>query len=405
MTLSMLLCTGVLLTAPAPQDSAAPVVSAALRARLVEAVAETITDNYVFVDRAKEIASELRERAAAGRYDGASDAWSLSRALTEDLQPHDRHFGVRWRPDASVVVAEEPDADRDADDEEEHRVRRRMLSRGRAANHGVHGVSILPGNVGLLDYRGFWSGGEAHATFAAAMGVLAHTDAVIVDLRQNGGGDPDMVREACSWFFGQEPVLVNTIYYRPDNETQEFWTRPRDGGRPEVPLWVLTSARTGSGAEEFAYDIQTQARGVLVGEVTAGAANPGDTFPLGDGFTIFVSTGTAINPITGINWETTGVTPDVEVDAGLALDRAHRDALATLLERTADASEREVLTWAIDGLAARLDPITLSPTALEGLVGHYGPRRTCSCVMAARRSACARSARTPSHSRVWTCSG
>jgi hypothetical protein len=105
-------------------------------------------------------------------------------------------------------------------------------------------------------------------------------------------------------------------------------------------VYVLTSHDTFSGSEELAYDLKTQKRATIVGEVTGGGANPRDVFPLPDSFSIFVPTGSAVNPITKTNWEGVGVQPDVVVPADKALDMAHYLALKKL-RPSASLSDRQ----------------------------------------------------------------
>jgi hypothetical protein len=155
------------------------------------------------------------------------------------------------------------------------------------------------------------------------MHLLENTDAVIIDLRRNGGGDPHTVQLLCSYFF-DKPTHLNSLYWRDGDRTEEFWTLADLPGQrmADVPLFVLTSNYTFSGAEEFTYNMQTRKRATIVGETTGGGANPGGMVPVGERFGIFIPTGRAINPVTKTNWEGTGITPDVAVGAADALDTA-----------------------------------------------------------------------------------
>jgi C-terminal processing protease CtpA/Prc len=159
------------------------------------------------------------------------------------------------------------------------------------------------------------------------MSAASNAKALIIDLRANGGGSPRTVALVASYLFGARPVLLNSIYLRPTGQTENSYTEPKVSGRkfgPDKPVFVLTSSRTFSAAEEFAYDLQTRKRATIVGATTGGGANPGRPVPLPYGMTLFVPTGRAINPITKTNWEGVGVKPDVAVDADNALDVAHR---------------------------------------------------------------------------------
>jgi hypothetical protein len=133
-----------------------------------------------------------------------------------------------------------------------------------------------------------------------------------------------MVQYLCSYFFDQK-LLLNSLYWREGDRTQEFWTLYKVGGAkmPDLPLFVMTSSRTFSGAEEFSYNMQTQKRATLVGQTTGGGANPGGTRRINDNLTVFIPTGRAINPITNTNWEGVGVIPEVETTVEEALVKAH----------------------------------------------------------------------------------
>jgi hypothetical protein len=159
---------------------------------------------------------------------------------------------------------------------------------------------------------------------------------MIVDIRANGGGSPHMVALVTSYLFGNERVHLNSLYFRPADRTDDFYTDPSVAGRkfgPDKPVYVLTSARTFSGAEEFAYNLQTRKRAIIVGETTGGGAHPGEGVSLPHGLMMFVPTGRAINPITKTNWEGVGVRPDVPVAADAALEKAHQLARNAVARR------------------------------------------------------------------------
>lgn len=185
----------------------------------------------------------------------------------------------------------------------------------------------LAGDIAYVEILSFGFPPEAVREEASRiMSAAADAKALILDLRANGGGSPFTVALVASYVFGADPVHLNSLYFRPADRTDDFYTDPRVTGTrfgPTKPVYVLTSSRTFSGAEEFAYDLQTRKRATIVGETTGGGANPGGPVPLPYGLTLFVPTGRAINPITKTNWEGVGVKPDVAVDANSGLDVAH----------------------------------------------------------------------------------
>ncbi|MEZ5163407.1 MAG: S41 family peptidase [Fimbriimonadaceae bacterium] len=188
---------------------------------------------------------------------------------------------------------------------------------------------------------------------AAAMNFLSNTDAMIIDLRQNGGGDPSGVQVVCSYFFGEKPVHLNSIYFRPTDETHEFWTLENvDAPRfLDKPVYVLVSKRTGSGAEECSYNLQQLKRATIIGEPTWGGANPGGSVRLHDHFSCFIPVGRAINPITKTNWEGSGVIPDIKCDPAKSLEQAQVLILKELIAKEKDENYKSALEARLKALA------------------------------------------------------
>jgi C-terminal processing protease CtpA/Prc len=190
----------------------------------------------------------------------------------------------------------------------------------------------LEGNVGYVEIRSFAYSARAIAdAVAKEMSAVADADALIIDIRRNGGGAPEAVSLISSYLFGEQPVHLNSLYFRPDNTTEDFYTLRSVAGKrfgPDKPVYVLTSKATFSAAEEFAYNLQSRKRATIVGETSGGGAHPGGTQQVGEGFWVFVPAGRAINPITRTNWEGVGVIPEVPVPADSALTTALRLARA-----------------------------------------------------------------------------
>jgi len=289
--------------APALAEDAVT-VDDALRESVVMAAAEALDRAYVFPDVAKRMGDEIKARLRAGAYAQAATPAELAKLLTAQLQAVSRDKHLR------VVAGDFAFA---------------RSHKAGPANFGFEKVERLPGNIGYLELRTFLAAGPAAAeAAAAAMSSLADADALIVDLRRNGGGNPAMVALVSSYLF-DERTHLNSLYWREGDRTEEFWTDTAVAGTrfgQRKPVFVLTSRRTFSGAEEFSYNLKTLKRATLVGETTGGGAHPGAIRKLGEHFSMFVPTGRAVNPITRTNWEGTGVVPDVEVPAELALEKA-----------------------------------------------------------------------------------
>lgn len=328
----------------APKLSTAD-LDAQSRARIIAGIETEMNANYVFPDVAKKCASHLQAELKAGKYDSIDSPGIFAEALSQALRSisKDKHIRVRYYPERVEVQRDDP-----------RLARQQELDSMRRSNYGFESVEHLEGNIGYLDLRAFSDPTLGRETAAAAMGFLANSEAIIFDVRRNGGGSPEMVQFICSYLF-EERTHLNSLYFRASDRTEDFWTLDQLPGKrmPDVPVYVLTSQYTFSAAEEFSYNLQTQGRATLIGETTGGGANPGGTIPIGDGFMMFLPTGRAINPITGTNWEGVGVKPDIEVASSKALEKAIADARDAIRDfREYKAEEQAIL---LDEIAEALN--------------------------------------------------
>jgi len=316
-------------------------IEAAEREKLLDRLAKELKDAYVFPDVAEKMAADLKARRP--EYEKITSGPGLAAKLTEHLQVISKDKHLRVRASASSLPRPKKDGPSAADRERDKEFARRM-------NGAISKVERLPGNVGYLEIRNFMQPDAVAEPMAAAMDFLARTDALILDLRRNGGGSPRGVALVCSYFFGEEPVHLNSLYWRRGDRTEEFWTQKSVAGKRCVgkDMCVLTSSRTFSGAEECAYNLQTQKRAIVVGETTGGGAHPGGMVPLGERFLVFIPTGRAINPVTKTNWEGTGVKPDVACAASQALDVAHQAVVKKLLDAAKDDDTRRLIQMDLD---------------------------------------------------------
>jgi hypothetical protein len=185
-----------------------------------------------------------------------------------------------------------------------------------------------------------------------------------------------MIQLISSYFF-EEPVHLNSFYIRDEDKTKQFWSHSYvEGPRlTDVDLYVLTSPRTFSAAEEFTYNMKNLERATIVGETTGGGAHPVRLVAFEDlKISMTLPFGRAVNPISGTNWEGTGIEPHMEVPEAGALDVAHLDALRKLTEQAPDEQRRAELEWDSKILQARIEPVTLDPAMGEKYAGVYGPR-------------------------------
>ena len=275
----------------------------------VKRIARLIRAHYFDPACASRIANALEADAKAGRFDAYTDPRDLAYQLTKRLSAEDRHFAVSWAPSgggARTTVAALAPVDT------------------ARVNHGFVETAVLPGGVGYVKLDLFahfeGPGSPQQAAADAALQFVGGTPSLIIDLRDNGGGSPNMVGYLVQQFVA-EPARVASVF-RNRQGPDGFEISPVASALPKrlnTPLFLLVSARTGSSAEALAYTLQAAGRAVVVGEQTGGAANPGSVRQTQDGFSVFISVGTPVNPITGTNWEGLGVTPDVIVPQADAL--------------------------------------------------------------------------------------
>ncbi|MCR9075202.1 MAG: S41 family peptidase [bacterium] len=336
----------------------------AIEREIVEAIAEAVEENYVYPDKGDSAAGIIRDALASGEYDGL-EGDALANAIRGALVEHTRdlHFGVRGLPDGWTPPSS---------DEEAHQRRAPLPP------FGFNAIERLDGNIGYIDLRGFAGADYIAETVESAMRLVQGCETLIFDLRRNGGGDPSAVALITSYLYDpSEPVHLNSLYSRPDDKTTEYWTHDEintDLAMPDVPVYVLTSGRTFSAAEEFSYNLRNLGRATIVGETTGGGAHPVDFNLLHSEATdryyqLVLPTARAISPITKANWEGTGVEPHIACEADGALDQALLDAYAKLR-----AQGNEQVRFGIASLTARLSPLKLSDAQLDQYSGSYTDR-------------------------------
>ncbi|UIJ47095.1 S41 family peptidase [Sphingomonas cannabina] len=348
-------------------------LTAEQRTAAIAEISTVIRNRYVFPDRVPTIVARLDEGLASGRYN-VGDPSIFAERVTADLREAsgDRHMYLNFAP-AQYAAAGKP-----ANDGKDSPELEALWAReARRDYHGLTEMKILPGNIRYLRIAGFqWVNDESGAAYDGAMRFLRGGDAVIIDLRGNGGGSHAAVRYLLSHFMdgdtlditflqaGQEPIQSRTLEYLPA------------GRLKGKPLYVLIDGRVGSGAEAFAYDVQQFRLGTLIGTTTAGAANNNGFSPIAPGFMLSCSFGRPVHPVSKSSWEGTGVPPDVAVDPEQAPDIAQSLALAALAKRAdADPADRADWEWARVGIEARLHPVTIPAAKLRAMAGLYGDRR------------------------------
>lgn len=315
-----------------------------LRSEVIDALIKELDAKYVFPEVAGKLGKTLRARQRAGEFDQIGDAATLATALTETLRntSGDLHLGVEFSADAIALqdpAKPDPAALARAESEE--------LQFFKRINYGVDRVERLPGNIGYVALSGFVPARLGGQAYSAAMTLLNGADALIIDLRNNGGGDPAAVALLASYFFDERTHLSDIVSREGgatrvrQMSTSDYVQGPRYASGKEVV--ILTSKNTFSAAEDFSYALQTLKRATTIGETTGGGAHPGNMERLHAHFLAFIPFGRSLSPITRTDWEGVGVIPDVKVDAAGALRAARMMLLKKLAAAQANPEFRQEL--------------------------------------------------------------
>ena len=372
-TCSILAITAVSHAQPAEPGSLPP-IDVATRAAIIDSVIAVIDSVYVLGQPAARIVAELKRASAAGEYDKITDPALLAQRLHEDCQRvnHDGHFRIFALPplDPEAAAAEQDESPVDVE---------RRERRFKADNYGFKKAAILAGGVGYLRFDAFPRNDEAFMAAAAAMNFISNSNAVILDLRDNGGGSASMIRFICGYLFAEETHLVNWEIRAEKKTVQSYSADFVPGQRiTSQPVYILTSENTFSAAEEFTFDLKNLGRATIVGDTTGGGGHTVwshafnfDKFRIG----IRVPHGRAYNPVNNEGWEGVGVIPNIAVPAEQALEAAHADALRKLTAAEQDTEIKAGYEWALQEVENRLAPVKITGKQMKEYTGVFGPRR------------------------------
>ena len=335
----MLLFCLMLATSLAPHlDQTGVQVSMEDREKIVAEVARQVETAYVLQERAKTIADALRHFRNTPAFTASTDSIDFTRAVNRAIRSvsPDLHLALHFSP---VRVPDETGG------AQASAMQQAIEAAARRTNFGFSKIDFLAGNVGYLKVDAFHSPALAGETATAALAYLAHADALLIDLRENQGGDPAMVAYLSSYLLGPQPVHLNDLEFRSGVAVRQFWTIPIEARLRFLnrPVYVLTSKDTVSAGEEFAYGLQSLKRIRVVGATTAGGAHVAKGIKVHSHFVLTVPIARAVNPLTGTNWEGRGVEPDIAVDANEAHLAALEDALLTLAAAETDPRRQQGL--------------------------------------------------------------
>lgn len=338
------------------------------RDMMVEKIIEIVRDYYTFPEIGEKIAMHIQDKMEKGRYSHFDKMREFCSVLTKDMHEvnRDPHLGVFYFPKIAArlrSVPPEEEGDPDA-----------WFDRYQLDNFGLVKAEYLEGNVGYLDIRIFAPLSRAKESVIHAMNFLSNCDALILDVRNNTGGDPYLVQLIESYLFEGRPKLLLTLYQRSSDSYEQIYTIPHLPGKhlPSIPVYILTSRRTFSGAEDLAYTLKHHGRALTVGETTEGGANMDEYKVVHGNVVIKIPTGHPIHPLTGTNWEGVGVEPDISVPHEEALKAAHIHAIETLIAKNPGEERVRRLKWELERVEAIYTPRDIPKETLSKYVGTFG---------------------------------
>ena len=281
--------------------------------KVIDTCLSAFEENYVYPDVVIEIEDYVRKKIETDSYAHISTLTQLTKQLRADFRhvSDDRHIWID-------IMENLPTKDSDLSDD-------KKIAELRRNNFGFTKYELLDNNVAYLRLDGFENLDFAEDTAIAIMSLLSNSDAIILDMRQNHGGNGNMVHFLSSYFF-EERTQLNSLYFRAKDSLSTAWTDPDVPGEKLLrqKLFILTGRNTASAAESFAYTMKNYNRAILVGENTRGAAHWNESYQFPElGIFLEIPVARPINPVTQKGWQGIGVIPDVVVPEEEALDKAY----------------------------------------------------------------------------------
>ena len=313
---------------------------------------------------------------SSGAYAKHSTVQPFLKELSSDLETlsNDRHVNVFYDPVRVKQINAESNATANTSVYAPE-----FIERAKYENYMFRKVERLDGNLGYLKFNSFVDTGLSKSTLTAAMNFVANSAALIIDLRQNGGGDAKTCQLLLGYFLPDSTVTSNRRSRNSNVVQPQYILRDPVVKKLNMPVYLLVSKRSSSAAEAFAYTLQAFKKATVIGDTTNGEANPGYLFALNQEMYIMIPAFENVNPVTHTNWQSTGVIPDIKINADKALTMAQAKAYETLSAVTRVKELKPMYEWLAQGFKAELSPSTYSPMQLQAFSGEYANGRTITC--------------------------
>jgi hypothetical protein len=344
-------------------------ISAEKKKDIIKTLCDRLDAVYLYPENVNTIRKYLTEKMDQGEYTKFKTPTDFAFQLDTDLQyiTNDKHMGIVYDPKKAAEMISQPT---------ENYYTKEVIDALRQTNFEFRELKILEGNIGYMDLREFCPVKYAGETAVAAMNFLSNCSALIIDLRNNGGGDDNMVQFLLSYLLDGD-IQFSTSFNRFTNSYYISQTIPYVPGRKlyDIPLYILISKSTFSGAEAFSYNLKAMKRATLIGENTRGGENPIEIQVLNNDYIAYIPAVKIIKSIakTTIRWENVGITPDIETDAKDALFTAQIKALEELSGK--NISNKANYQWILDGIKSRQNQFVADKEVLKSYAGNYGERK------------------------------
>jgi|SRR5215204_467369 len=354
------------------QNKQPPQIDGNTRTAVLQSICNAINSYYVFPDRAKSMSDYIKNQSEAGKYDSLNNPSAFANEVVKDIRSvfNDKHLRIEYDPELEKDIIKFISSKRGAD-----QVSEADIAKDRKKNFFFKKIEILPSNIGYIEFTSFASPSlPARKTVNAAMQFVSYTDALILDLRNNFGGNAEMANEILGYFFN-----ARTYTGRSFNRIENKWVDNHVENKKAItqglvlnmPVYILTSSRTFSAAEGLAYTLQSMKNVVIIGDATRGGAHLTRSFSLGNGFVGFIPYLRGENVKTKTDWEGTGVIPDIKIEESKSLLTAQNTILTRKLAAAANDTEKRKITWLINYYKSTNSDVVVDSSNAAKFIGRF----------------------------------